>query len=143
MSDLIIFLAILGFTFFSGIIIEKNHLRKLRQREVSFIGKPLVYDNKNFELRGKIRSVELVSGEVVIAVEYYRYFIAALKGVFGGRLQMFESILERGRREALLRMREKAADADCIINPRIETIMIDSKTPQCAVIAYGTAITYY
>ena len=49
--------------------------------------------------------------------------------------------------EAILRMREKARYANYIINTRIESVMLNDtyskdSVPQCAIIAYGTAITY-
>ena len=44
-------------------------------------------------------------------------------------------------------MREKARGANFIINARIESVMINDNyqkdtVPQCAIIAYGTSITY-
>ena len=45
-------------------------------------------------------------------------------------------------------MREKAKFANCIVNTRIESVMLNNiynaqeSVPQCAIIAYGTAITY-
>ena len=89
-----------------------------------------------------------MTGEVVIAGDYFKNFVASIKGIFGGRLTSFESILDRGRREAILRMREKALNANCIVNTRIEMIILNESfgkkdsVPQCAIIAYGTAITY-
>ena len=55
--------------------------------------------------------------------------------------------MDRARREALLRMREKAINADIIVNARIGTIMLNhtgvkNSVPKCAIIAYGTAVTY-
>ena len=67
--------------------------------------------------------------------------VANLKSIFGGRLTTFESVLDRGRREAILRMREKARYANFIINTRIESVMLNDvygkeSVPQCAIIAY-------
>ena len=44
-------------------------------------------------------------------------------------------------------MREKVRSANIIVNVRIESIMMNNvsnkgSNPQCAVIAYGTAVTY-
>ena len=45
-------------------------------------------------------------------------------------------------------MREKAKGADIIVNTRIETVMLNAELaqknmpPQCAIIAYGTAVTF-
>ena len=89
----------------------------------------------------------MVTGEVVISGDYFKNFVAGLKNFFGGRLTSLESIMDRGRREALLRMREKAGNASIIVNARIETVLLNNiyipnSVPQCAIIAYGTAITY-
>ncbi len=66
--------------------------------------------------------------------------------MIGGRLTPYESIMDRARREAILRMREKVQNADIIVNVRIESCMLNENIsgclPQCAIIAYGTAITY-
>ena len=95
----------------------------------------------------KIKKIELVTGECVISGDYFKNFVASLKNLFGGRLTTFESVIDRGRREAILRMREKARGANFIVNARIESVMINDTygqetVPQCAIIAYGTAITY-
>ena len=56
--------------------------------------------------------------------------------------------MKRARREAVLRMREKAKNADIIVNLRLETAMLNTEDnnnnqlPKVSVIAYGTAITY-
>ena len=66
--------------------------------------------------------------------------------MFGGNVSAYESVMDRGRREALLRMREKAAKsgADIVVNVKIETVLLDppgvSKNPKVSVLAYGTAL---
>jgi uncharacterized protein YbjQ (UPF0145 family) len=74
-----------------------------------------------------------------------------LKGLFGGRLNSFESMLDRGRREAILRMKEEARrmGAKAIFNVRLETSTLSSssngagrskKGLACVeLVAYGTA----
>lgn len=146
--DFLSLLLILAITYTIGSIIDKKHFEKIKKREIALIRKPVLnFGSRTQETKRKIRKVELVTGEVVISGDYFKSFVAALKNLFGGRLTSFESIMDRGRREALLRMREQAVNAHCVINTRIETVMLnsmyDSKSvPQCAIIAYGTAITY-
>lgn len=149
MSDILIILVILAFTYITGSIIEKNHYRKIKQREIALFRQPnITFSAKNWKIDKKVKRVELVTGEVVISGDYFKNFVASLKNIFGGRLTTFESVLDRGRREAILRMREKARYANYIINTRIETVMLNDiysnqgSVPQCAIIAYGTAITY-
>ena len=135
--------------YITGSIIEKRHFKKIKQREIALIRKPIVsYGVKKWTSKKKVKSAELVTGEVVISGDYFKNFVAALKNFFGGRLTTFESVLDRGRREAILRMREKAKGANLIVNTRIESVMLNDLysgqggVPQCAIIAYGTAITY-
>ena len=88
----------------------------------------------------------LVSGNVVISVDYFKRFAAGVAGVFGGRIRYYESLLERGRREAILRMREAAANrgAQAVFNVKLETASVSkgaSKTiGSIEVLAYGTAV---
>ena len=148
MGDLLLLLIILGVTYSIGSTIEKNHYKKIKRREIALIKKPIInFGAKTWNTSKKIKKAELVTGEVVIAGDYFKEFVASIKNMFGGRLTTYESIMDRGRREAILRMREKARNADCIINARIESVMLNDLytnkgVPQCALIAYGTAITY-
>lgn len=146
--DLLTLLFILTVTYFTGSIIEKNHFKKIKQREIALIRKPIInFGSKKWSTNKKVKRAELVTGEVVISGDYFKTYVAGLKNIVGGRLTTFESILDRGRREAILRMREKALGANYIVNARIESVMLNDLytnqgVPQCAIIAYGTAITY-
>ena len=145
----LLFIAIiLAITYTIGTIIEKRHYKKILQREIALIRKPIItYGAKKWNTKRKIRKIELVAGEAVISGDYFKNFVAGFKNFFGGRLTPHESILDRARREAILRMREKARKAHLIVNVKIESIMVNDQNradsiPQCAVIAYGTAVTY-
>lgn len=147
--DLINLLVILVITYITGSCIEKRHFKSIKQREIALIRKPIVsFGVKKWTSNRKVKSAELVTGEVVISGDYFKSFVAGMKNFFGGRVTAFESVLDRGRREAILRMREKAKNANLIVNARIETVMLNdpgsnpNSVPQCAIIAYGTAITY-
>ena len=148
--DILLILMLLAITYTTGCIIEKNHYKKIKQREIALFRQPnITFSAKDWKIDRKVKKVELVTGEVVISGDYFKSFAASLKNIFGGRLTTFESILDRGRREAILRMREKAKYANYIINTRIESVMLNDiyntkqgTIPQCAIIAYGTAITY-
>ena len=149
MLDLLIVIILLVVTYNIGSYIEKRHFKKIQQREIALIKKPIItYGAKKWNTKREIKKIEIVTGEVVISGDYFKTFVAGLKNFFGGRLTTFESIMDRARREALLRMREKAKNAHIIVNARIEAIMLDCDSPQanaipkCAVIAYGTAVTY-
>ena len=148
MADIFGLIVILVITWLIGSKIEKNHYKKIKEREIRLIKKPIItYGAKRFKTNKPIKSVELVTGEVVISGDYFKKFAADIKNFFGGRLTSYESVMDRGRREAILRMREKAGNANIIVNTKIESLMVNNiyhpqSVPQCAIIAYGTAITY-
>ena len=62
----------------------------------------------------------------------------------GGRVTVYESLMDRARREAILRMKEEAGSCDMIINTRLETMTISNtsnkSTGTVELLAYGTAI---
>ena len=97
----------------------------------------------------EVERCDLVVGNVVISQDYFKRVAASIKGIFGGRIRVFEPLLERARREALVRMKERARDHghDTVINVRIETSAIarargDAKgTAGVEVMAFGTAVT--
>ena len=84
----------------------------------------------------------------MIAEDYFKRIAASLKSLVGGRLTAYESLMDRGRREAVLRMKEEARGlgADMVFNVRFETAsMNDSAGGRQAMfsaefIAYGTAL---
>jgi len=132
----------------TGSYIEQSHFNKIRRREKNLIALPTVtLGYKKWTTKKKIKKIEMVTGEVVIAGDYFKNFIAGIKNMFGGRMTSMESVMDRARREATLRMREKAAGASIVVNARYESIMLNhvhrsNSIPKCAVIAYGTAITF-
>jgi uncharacterized protein YbjQ (UPF0145 family) len=77
--------------------------------------------------------------------------MASLRALVGGRVKSFEPLLDRARREALLRMREqaRARGFDAVINTRLETSRLASsrqsgnKTAGIEILAYGTAIKIF
>ncbi|MBF2054786.1 MAG: heavy metal-binding domain-containing protein [Candidatus Sericytochromatia bacterium] len=86
---------------------------------------------------------ELISASVVIASDAFKNFLATLISILGGRIDVYEALRERARREALLRLRAAAAarGAQCVINVRIETHDISLSSVEA--FAYGTALRYH
>lgn len=129
-----------------GKIVERKHFRSLQNREAQ--AGPVLTNLKNVPLDRTVVSTEFCVGSVVIASDYFKVFGATLKTLVGGRLRTLETMLDRGRREALLRLREQAAEAgaDMVLNVRLETAMImrsqknNQPYPAAEVIAYGTAV---
>ena len=84
----------------------------------------------------------LVSGNVVVASDYFKSFLASLVNLLGGRVKSFETLLDRGRREALLRLKEQASQqqATAIFNVKYETVRVGGRVTTIEVLAYGTAL---
>ncbi|XVJ71977.1 MAG: YbjQ family protein [Rhizobacter sp.] len=85
----------------------------------------------------------VVMGSVVVSSDYFKTFVAGFRNLFGGRFRGYESLLERARREALLRMKLRAREtgSNLVIGVRFHTTSISgSQTPSVEVMAYGTAV---
>lgn len=93
------------------------------------------------------RKGQMVSGSVVISVDYFKTVIAGLRNIIGGNISAYESLLDRGRREALLRMQKQAdtLGADVVINVKFETSRIAGNAGKglgsIEILAYGTALS--
>jgi uncharacterized protein YbjQ (UPF0145 family) len=141
----IVILLVLGFTV--GGWREKRHFQKLAQREGA-LAHMLLTDLKTLPEGCIGDPAELVVGEVVIGSDYFKSFAARLKSVVGGEIRTFESLLERARREAIVRMMEHAErlGANQVVNVRLTTSSISSMkrkkgAAMVEVLAYGTAIS--
>ncbi|MGE0764125.1 MAG: YbjQ family protein [Bdellovibrionales bacterium] len=82
----------------------------------------------------------MVAASVVIASDYFKNFVGILKSFFGGRLATHEALMDRARREALCRIKEKALawGAHEIVRVRYETSFLDQLGVEVS--AYGTAV---
>ncbi|CAM5220825.1 hypothetical protein ALON55S_03865 [Alishewanella longhuensis] len=92
----------------------------------------------------QIDKAELVCGSVVISIDYFKRLLAMLRSIVGGPVASYETLLDRARREALLRMKEQCTGAVQIINIRVETSSIHNAAGNgigsVELLAYGTAI---
>lgn len=142
---IVLFLFIIGYL--SGSYFEKKHYKSIRKRERNTLHVPLVTFGAKSSLP-EASEAALFVGSVVISVDYFKRISAALRNLVGGRVIVYESLLDRGRREALLRMKEHAITwgAKQVVNVRLETATIggrsgdNQKLGSVEVIAYGTGI---
>lgn len=134
---------ILGYSF--GRIAEKRHYRSILRREAA-LNDLIMVTTRTLPESAVPPTTQMVLGNVVISVDYFKKFVAGLRMIFGGRVHTYESLLDRGRREALLRMQERAKmlGANMIFNVRLETSSISkgarNSVGSVEVLAYGTAI---
>ena len=137
------FIVLLGIGFVFGRVNEAKHFRALdrREEELSHI---TISNTK--KLPEGYEGSDFVTGNVVISIDYFKRIAAALRGLVGGQIKSYTTLLERARREAALRMKEEAAagGATHIANVRIETSSVfqNAKTNvgSLEVYAYGTAL---
>ncbi|MBE9076118.1 heavy metal-binding domain-containing protein [Romeria aff. gracilis LEGE 07310] len=144
--EFIIFIALLAIGFFAGSYAEQKHYLEIKQRERKSLHVPLM----NFGAKQELpyaHEAQMFVGSVVIANDYFKTFAATLHNLVGGRVVVYESLLDRGRREAVLRMKEEAIawGASQVVNVRFETSNIGgqetTRTPAMVeVIVYGTGI---
>ena len=143
--ELIIVVGLVAVGFVFGQITEKRHFNSIIQREEELRGL-LTFSERYPPPDLKIRSSALVGGNVVISHDYFKNMAAGLRQLLGGRISAYESLLERARREALLRMKQEAKElgASMVINVKIETSSISKghqgQIGSVEVYAYGTAL---
>lgn len=143
--QIILFLLLLILGYFIGSYLERKHYRSIKLREAQYNKLPAIAskllppDAESFEQT-------LVMGNVTISVDYFKRFLATLHNFFGGSVTSYETLLDRARREALLRMKAKAENlnASLVLNVKYETASIykgsGSGVGSVEVLAYGTAM---
>jgi uncharacterized protein YbjQ (UPF0145 family) len=90
-----------------------------------------------------IRELGLVQGSTVRGKHIGRDIGAFFKGLVGGNIKAYERLVARGRREALIRLKEEAdlRGLDKLVNVRFNTSMVSGRFLQAVeMVAYGTGI---
>ncbi|MBW9262682.1 MAG: YbjQ family protein [Candidatus Thiodiazotropha sp. (ex. Lucinisca nassula)] len=145
MIDLIILVTLLALGYGFGSYAESRHYKSIIARENRLRHIPAV-TSRFPPMNNNSRDAQLVSGSVVISVDYFKRFIAALRNLVGGRVTSYESLVDRARREAILRMKAQAEqhNADIVFNVKLETSSIHkgkgNSIGSVEVLAYGTAL---
>jgi len=144
MSTLLFWALLIGI-FFIGSHIEKRHYASIEKREKQ--QRTPILLTHTVKTPRSIGEVRFVAAGVVIGADRFKHVLSNLLRVFGGNLRPYESVLDRARREALLRLKEQAPDFDAIWNVKLETCILSKATrkqgfPKAAVMVYGTAVKY-
>jgi len=146
MIELIVVIVLLVLGYIFGDIAESRHYKSIHQRERQLVNFPVVTMRTPPDSL-VVKEATLVTGNVAISLDFFKRILASLRNIFGGRVTSFESLLDRARREAIIRMKLEAIDcgATLIYNMRLETASIiksaGSVMGSVEVLAYGTAIT--
>ena len=148
MGQLIIVIVLIGLGYVVGSIAEKKHYRSIISREAQLLHIPTVSVKNMIEDGVDIIDARIVQGSVVISIDHFKRILASLRNIVGGKVTAYESLIDRARREAILRMKEKSPNADIILNTRIETSTIGRSANSrksigsIEAMAYGTAVSY-
>jgi len=143
--NLIVFIGLIVLGYLAGSAAEKNHYRSIEKRESEMADLPIVTISKLPQNMDATNS-RLVNGSVVISIDYFKRILAQLINIVGGKVISYESLVDRARREAILRLKEESRGYDYIINLRIETSTIGNAANSkngvgsVEVLAYGTAV---
>lgn len=145
--DWVILLIILGIGAVAGGINERRHYRSIARRERELMRIPAISDRHMPDLGREVEAVAFVCGSMVVSVDYFKRFMGWMRGLVGGEVRSFETLIDRARREAVLRMKELAPDADFFVGVRIENVSVSAATGRdnigsAEAIAYGTAIRF-
>lgn len=135
------FVALLVGGYIFGRIAEQRHMKSIIQREGVNSALPAIASRH--PPTDQPYHQHLVGGSVVIGSDYFKSFMSGLINIFGGRVTPFETLLDRARREAMLRMKEEAMqrNAAYIFNVKYDTTRIATgKVAAMEVFAYGTAM---
>jgi uncharacterized protein YbjQ (UPF0145 family) len=145
MFDLIVLLVLLTTGYVFGQLAEKRHYRSILKREQA-LRQLLLVATRFPPMYTPPPQTRLVTGSVVISVDYFKVFVASLRKLVGGRMRPYESLIDRARREAVLRMKEAAqkAGATMIFNVKFEAVPLykgqRNSIQSVEALVYGTAI---
>jgi uncharacterized protein YbjQ (UPF0145 family) len=139
-------IALVALGYFAGRRAETKHYASIHTREAQFLHLPAI-SMRQWDRERQVEEARMVTGSVVISADYFKRLLASLRNIFGGRMRSYESLVDRARREAILRLKEQCPDAHIIVNLRVETSMITGKSGKGGIssvelMAYGTAIRY-
>ncbi|MBT8114283.1 MAG: YbjQ family protein [Arenicella sp.] len=145
MFEIFIVLSLLALGYGFGSYREKRHYQSIFRREED-LRDIMVFETRFPENPEVDKGGELVHGNVVISVDYFKMFVAGLRKLVGGRLRSYETLLDRGRREAVLRMKQeaRAMGANKILNVKFETASVSQGEQgylgSIEVFVYGSAV---
>jgi len=93
-----------------GRIGQQRHFKHMDKAEES-LSDIILFNSKPKNLVNAQQAI-FVQGNVVMSIDYFRFFLGSWRNMLGGKVSTFQINLERGRREAIIRMRQMAEGAD-------------------------------
>jgi len=147
MEQLLVPALLLALGFASGKAVEHLHYQDLAKRERRLRRLPVV-TTRRVPAGWRVEDAALLTGTVVISIDYWKRFAAGIRQFFGGNVRSYETLFERARREAILRLKEAAAARgfDAVIGVRLESVELANQgangkgTAGVELMAFGTAL---
>lgn len=147
--ELIIILVLLLVTFFSWKYIETKHYARILKEEEEFKD-IMIIEEESLPAGSLVSWWELVIWSVVLGADYFRNFVAWFVHLFGWRLSVYESLLDRARRESINRAKKicRAKWYTCLTHLRYETTILSNTSrkaiPKVEVFVYadGTVVNF-
>ncbi len=146
---LLVPLMLIAVGFVCGRLAERKHLARLCQREADN-REFLITQLKSFPARTVgSEPPQIVLAETVVSSDYFKTSVAKLRGLFGGEVRSFQSLLDRARRETTQRLVEQAQHLgyNAICNLRLERADVGGSTADkkaAAMVAIlGSATAYH
>nr|WP_227539032.1 heavy metal-binding domain-containing protein [Moraxella catarrhalis] len=133
----LIWLVLVTTGWYFGARAERGHLKSLMADEQKYqhiqVSSECFYEPKG------INESILVVGSVVIAQDKFKQVVAAMLSLFGKNLTVYETLLDRARREVVLRAKRQANDAGChaLYGLRFEMAEVQGGVE---ILAYGVAV---
>jgi uncharacterized protein YbjQ (UPF0145 family) len=133
-----------------SIWIERTHFKALTEAE-NELSDIVVSSMKTLPPNWKPNGTIFLCENVVMANDYFKAILWTFRKIIGGRSRSFERLIERGRREATIRLLRKAKEfgANVVWNIRYETSIVRTNYSSAGkdrnsmagieMIAYGTA----
>lgn len=116
---------------------ERRHLATLADDEHRY--RHITVSSERFYEPPHASESMLVVGSVVIAQDYFKTVVARVLSLFGKNLTVYESLLERARREAVVRAKSQAASGGfcALYGLRFEMTEVDGGIEM---LAYAVAV---
>ena len=147
MEQLLIPAVLLALGFVSGKSAEHLHYQDLAKRERRLRRLPAL-TTQRVPAGWRVEDVALLTGAVVISIDYWKRFAAGIRQLFGGNVRCYETLFERARREAILRLKQAAAAKgfDAVVGVRLESVELANVgangkgTAGVELMAFGTGL---
>ena len=96
-----------GLGFSIGGFRERSHFKSLAAREAA--NSDVIVNNlKTVPDMERVKFAQMVSGNTVVATDYFKTFAMGLRSIIGGEMKSAQTLMVRARREAVQRMIDEA-----------------------------------